>query len=93
MAVFVVPGIIWLLLILQYLARRAAGDADEAKAHLYNQGFFALFITYPFITNKLFKMLDCRKFDDQQSFIASDYNVSCDTALYDTFSLIAVAMI
>jgi hypothetical protein len=35
---------------------------------------------YPLITNKLFKMLDCRQIGPEDEFLASDYSIDCTTA-------------
>ena len=58
--VVVVPCVLWSCVLLYYLSRVATVGQVEAAAKAYNDAFFVLFLAYPVITNKLFKMLDCR---------------------------------
>ena len=61
--VIVVPCVLWGCVLLYYLSRVATVGHTEAAAKAYNDAFFVLFLAYPVICNKLFKMLDCRQLD------------------------------
>lgn len=64
--VLVVPCILWGCVLLYFFSRVATVGRAEAAAKAYNEAFFVLFLTYPVICNKLFKMLDCRHLSEDE---------------------------
>ena len=65
--VIVLPCILWGCVLLYYLSRVATVGHTEAAATAWNDAFFVLFLAYPVICNKLFKMLECRQLGPDQN--------------------------
>ena len=48
---------------------------------------------YPFITNKLFGVLNCRTIDDGVDVLVSDYSVNCNTSTHNNLEVVTVILI
>jgi hypothetical protein len=81
--VCVVPGILWTIVFVFYAYRRCSViGKSEADAKLQNEMFLVLFIQYPFVTNKLFSVLNCRDLSETEHVLVDDYTVDCVSTLH-----------
>eukprot|EP01045_Picozoa_sp_COSAG04_P036654 COSAG04_NODE_9016_length_907_cov_1.264851_1_plen_88_part_00 len=48
--VFVIPGVLWGGIFLHYLSRRKTKGVAEAKAKMWNDALFVLFLVYPLVS-------------------------------------------
>jgi hypothetical protein len=88
-----VPGCLWAGVFVYYLYRRAAiGDA-KAAAKAINDAFFVLFLMYPLITSKLFKILNCRTISAELTVLSSDYTVNCATSKHKRYQIVSYVLI
>ena len=90
--VFVIPGLLWFCVGVYYLVRRRTVGVKEANAASSDDAMFILFCVYPMVSNKLFKLLNCRDLGSQ-TVISSDYSIDCNTSTHRFYSYIAIAMI
>merc|ERR1711871_1600407 len=86
---FVIPAALWSCVGMYYLARRRKLPIKEANAKASDDALFVLFIVYPIISNKFFKMLNCRSLGTQKV-LSSDYGISCSGTEYETHRMIAI---
>jgi hypothetical protein len=91
--VFIIPGVLYAFIFIHYLLRRRSIGHRAAAAKATNDAFFVLFIIYPLLCNKLFKMLDCRQLSPDFSVLASDYSIDCYTERHDLFYLMSTILI
>lgn len=94
--VFFVPLALWFLAGVFYAFRQHSHDeADraKAKAKLKDDTFLVLFIVYPFVTNRLFVMLNCRTLSDTESVLVDNYSVDCNTNRHTAYQAISVVAI
>ena len=73
--VFVIPSILFLSLSALFVYRRSAIGVTAAKSMFFSESFFLLFLVFPFITSRLFSLLNCRDFSPTESRLAVDYTV------------------
>eukprot|EP01046_Picozoa_sp_COSAG06_P029965 COSAG06_NODE_2819_length_6234_cov_2.814996_1_plen_1898_part_00 len=90
--VFVIPALLWGCVGVYYLVRRRTLGPKEANAKSSDDALFVLFCVYPMISNKLFKMLNCRDLGTQRV-VASDYSVDCDDSQHKYYEGVAIIMI
>ena len=93
--VIVVPSVLCLAVLLFWLWRRSSQGPGPSVANTkaMEEGFFVLFLTYPFITNKLFAVLNCRVLSDSLSVLAADYSIDCSTSEHRLFAAVSVCLI
>lgn len=90
--VFVIPATLWGCVGVYYIVRRGTLGVKEANAKSSDDALFILFCVYPMMSNKFFKMLNCRDLGTQRV-VASDYSVDCDDPQHKLYEYIAIAMI
>ena len=90
--VFVIPLLLWGCVGLYYLARLRTVGAKEAAAKSADDALFVLFVVYPMMSNKFFKMLNCRDLGSQRV-VSTDYSIDCDTPEHRFYQTIAIIMV
>lgn len=96
--VIVIPISLWTLTLGFFLYRRQYTNQNSTVnpvAMLQDDAFLVLFIVYPFVTNRLFVVLNCRQLNEFHSVLVDDYNSSCDTDVhfwYRTAAVIAIVV-
>jgi hypothetical protein len=91
--VFVIPATLWGCVGVYYLVRRRTVGVKEAVAQSTDDALFVLFCVYPMMSNKFFKMLNCRDLSNGQLVIATDYSVDCTDTEHEFYKVIAIVMI
>jgi hypothetical protein len=91
--VLIIPAFAWLCVLLYYFYRRTVVSVAEANMKGVNDAFLVLFLTYPFITNKLFGVLNCRTLDDDLDVLVSDYSVDCDTDKHHSLETLSYILV
>jgi hypothetical protein len=92
--VIVVPVIMILFVVCFWLYRRLdQGDPAAANVRLLEESFFVLFLIYPFVTNKMFSILNCRVLDDKLEVLAADYSIDCNTPKHDAYEIVSRMLI
>ena len=90
--VFGIPIALWGCVGVYYFVHRGTLGAKEAAARSADDGLFVLFVVYPMVSNKLFKMLNCRDLGTQRV-VSTDYSIDCDDATHKFYEYIAFLMI
>ena len=98
LAFFSDPYFMWLLSVLALPAAflLAVGiylalTRDSRTAQ--NLTYFGLFVIYPFVSEKVFEMLSCRRLGPDESWLETDMGVSCEDAKHADYARLAVAII
>ena len=89
--VFVVPVVLFALL--YAFQRRKLGASSVKFSALYGEVFLLLFLIYPFVTNRLFSVLNCRQLSGSVSVLVDDYTVDCSTATHIMVQACSVVVI
>lgn len=93
--VIIVPLALCLVVGCYWLYRNYAMSRAYANTKAMDELFLVLFITYPFVTNKCFAVLNCRSLTHQLSVLVFDYSIDCSTqehAAYQIASYILIAV-
>jgi len=91
--VIFVPSVMFAAVTLCWLRRRKTQGDATAKAKLIDELFLVLFIVYPFVTNKLFSILNCRVLSADLTVLAADYSVDCDGESNDAHQTLSIVLI
>jgi hypothetical protein len=91
--VFIIPTVLWGIVLCFYMYRKRIAGPSIAISNFRNEAFFVLFMVYPFITNKLFGVLNCRRVGPDDEVLVSDYTIDCDTPTHTTLEYVSVTMI
>ena len=83
--ILIVPGILCIIVGLYWLYRNRTQGREQANAKAMDEGFFVLFLCYPFVTNKLFSVLNCRILSRDVEVLVADYSVDCSTSQHATY--------
>eukprot|EP01046_Picozoa_sp_COSAG06_P014091 COSAG06_NODE_863_length_11877_cov_16.370012_4_plen_807_part_00 len=76
-----------------YIYRRQIQGPLVALNKLFSEAFFLLFLIYPFVSNKLFSVLNCRKLSEKETVLAQDYDVDCNDPRHSTFQTGSIILI
>ena len=83
--VLVVPGVLCSVVGSYWLYRDRAQGRQVANTKAMEEGFAVLFLCYPFVTNKLFLILNCRILSSDVEVLVADYSVDCTTPRHATY--------
>ena len=78
--IFVIPSVLFLVLVALFVCRRSAIGIAAARSMFFSESLFLLFLIYPFVTQKLFAVLNCRDLPGTSRLVV-DYAVDCDASI------------
>lgn len=91
--VFIVPAVLWIPVACYWVYRLSKQGRVIANAKASDEAFLILFICYPFVTNKLFGILNCRQLDRTLRVLVVDYSINCDTDTHAIFYALSLVLI
>lgn len=91
--VIVVPAIMATVVAVCWLHRRSTQSLAIADAKLMQESFLTLFLTYPFITNRCFGLLNCRVLDENVEVLSADYSIDCNTSMHRFYATVSRILI
>jgi hypothetical protein len=69
-----------------YVMKRTTAGIEDV---VFRMASGAMYLVWPFVTHTIFQTFNCRSFDDEVSFLAIDYHISCDDASYTVLAVVA----